>query len=80
VLHYFLHIYERDVLVRDTRGIYCSGLTEAHREALKAISDLIKDGAWQPNSHGGRYISITDAEGNVLDQVMLWEAREQQFH
>lgn len=73
---FYLHIHDRNVVVRDHEGVECQRVEDARLRAFQIVTELIADGAWAPNSHGGRYVAVENAQGLLVQRVMLWEVVE----
>jgi hypothetical protein len=73
VPRFYLHITDRAQSIPDAEGIECDGFIMARKEALRTIAELVDSGVWAPNSHGGRFVTIADERGHMLETVALWE-------
>lgn len=70
---FYLHITDRQQSIPDAEGIECDGIITARKEALRTIAELVDSGAWAPNSHFGRFVTIVDEREHMLEIVALWE-------
>lgn len=78
MVRFFLHIWDVGELLRDIEGLDCEGPAEARLEAIRVISELLRDGAWSTEVHPGRLINIVDGAGTLVDVVSLWQVLERE--
>ena len=66
---YFLHIHHSDGVEIDDKGIEVPSLVEAQEEAARLVRETVQRENADHAEPDGRYVSICDVLGRVLDVV-----------